>query len=277
MLELNVLIILIILMFLVSFLYSNLGLGGGMLYVPIMVLIAITMERLEIIPVSLFLSFMTQLPAAYTHYKKGFVKVKLGLLVGVATIPGIVFGVLLGVRVTDVLAYCMFSILMFITGTKMVYDLYKKKFNLEGSDKEYSMNRLGAVLLISVGTGMVAAFFGVGGGIIAVPVLLYILGLYPRRAIGTSALMIVVTSSIAFLCYTLLSLGSFDIAGITFRKVPPINFDLALILGGVVLIGAYLGSSWGLKSLKTKSIQIIFVIIIFIVGIQMLLKSLGYI
>jgi uncharacterized membrane protein YfcA len=220
---------------------------------------------------------MTQLPAAYTHYKKDFVKVKLGLLVGAATIPGIVIGVLLGVRTTDVLAYCLFSILMFVTGTKMVYDIYKKKFDSERPDQEYSMNRLSAVLLISVGTGLVAAFFGVGGGIIAVPVLIYILGLYPRRAMGTSALMIVVTSSVAFLCYNLLSLGNLDLAGFTFQKVPAINFDLALILGGVVFVGAYLGSSWGLKSLKTKSIQIIFVIIIFIVGIQLLLKSMGYI
>lgn len=267
-------------MFLVSFLYSNLGLGGGMLYVPIMVLIATSMGRLEIIPVSLFLAFMTQVPAAYAHYRKNFVDVKLGLILAPITLPGVVIGALLGLRATDVATYCLFAILMFFTGGKMFIDLYNKKFDKEDPGLEndtYSKSRLIIVCFISLGTGMVAAFFGVGGGIITVPVLLYILDLYPRRAIGTSAFIIIFTSIIGFICYGLLSLGYLTDTGLGFRSVPPIQFELAIILGIVVLVGAYFGSSWGLKSLKTKSIQIVFIAVIFFVGIQLMLRSLGYI
>jgi uncharacterized membrane protein YfcA len=275
MLPLEILIILIVLMFFVSFLYSNIGLGGGTLYVPIMVFFAASMDRLEIIPVSLFLSFMTQLPAAYTHYRKGLVKIKLGLILMLATMPGVVIGILIGISTTDALAYSAFSVLLFVAAIKMTYDIYKKKFdNPNNEDQSYTNSKLAGVFLISITTGIVSAFFGVGGGIITVPVLIYILGIYPRRAIGTSAFMIVFTSITGFICYSLLSNDVLDFSGIALRTVPNIQYDLAVILGIVVMIGAYLGSSWGLKELKTKNVQLIFVIVIFVVGVQLLLRAL---
>jgi uncharacterized membrane protein YfcA len=263
-------------MFFVSFLYSNLGLGGGMLYVPIMVFVATSMNRLEIIPVSLFLSLMTQLPAAYTHFKKELVNIKLGLILGAATIPGVVLGVLIGTITTDVYAYCLFSLLLFITGIRMLIDIHNKKFDKMTTDRDYSTTQFVGVCFISIGTGVVSAFFGVGGGIITVPVLIYLLGMYPRRAIGTSALMIVFTSMVGFICYSLLAFDAITLPGFAVRSVPDLQFDLAIILGLVVLIGAYLGSSWGLKSLKTKNVQTIFIIIVFIAGFQLLLRALGF-
>ena len=247
-----------------------------MLYMPIMVFIATTMGRLEIIPISLFLSFMTQLPAAYAHYKKDFVKVKLGILFALGTIPGVVLGVLIGLRSSDTLAYCLFALLMFVTGFKMVHDIIINKFNNKTKDREYNIFQIAAVFFISILTGIVSAFFGIGGGIVTVPVLIYILGLYPRRAIGTSSLMIVFTSITGFICYSLLSLDCCQLTGFFDCSVPALDYSLAMILGVVVFIGAYLGSSWGLRSLKTKNVQLIFIVIIFIVGVQMLLRALGY-
>jgi uncharacterized membrane protein YfcA len=277
MLPIEIIIILIILMFFVSFLYSNIGLGGGTLYVPIMVFVAISMDRLEIIPVSLFLSFMTQLPAAYKHYEAGFVDIKLGFLLMLATIPGVVIGVLIGIRTTDVFAYVSFSILLFVTAVKMTIDLSRNKFEHSKKDKEHAKNRLVLVFFISICSGIVSAFFGVGGGIITVPVLIYILDIYPRKAIGTSAFMIIFTSIVGFICYGLLSANLIEVSGIALRTIPNIPYELAVILGVVVFIGAYFGSSWGLKSLKTKSVQAIFVLVIIIVGIQLLLRALGFI
>jgi uncharacterized membrane protein YfcA len=89
--------------------------------------------------------------------------------------------------------------------------------------------------------------------------------------------MILFTSISGFLCYILLSTGSLEVLGTTFRDVPPINFDLAIIFGLTVLIGGYLGSHWGLKSLKTRNVQMIFIAIIIIVGFQLLLRVAGVI
>ena len=272
----EILIILILLMFWVSFLYSNLGLGGGMLYVPIMVFIATGLGRLEIIPVSLFLSFMTQLPACYAHYKKDLVKFKLGLTLALATAPGVVIGVLIGLRTTDTMTFCLFAILMFGAGIKMLNDVYKRKLDKNDDCEEYPTHKLIAAFVLSISTGIVSSFFGIGGGIITVPVLIYVLGLHTRRAIGTSALMILFTSSIGFFFYNLLAFDQLQLTGVSVRSVPPIQYELAIILGLVVLIGAYLGSSWGLKWLKTRNIQVIFIIIVFIIGIQLLLRALGY-
>jgi hypothetical protein len=263
-------------MFWVSFLYSNLGLGGGMLYVPILLFVATSMDRLEIIPVSLFLVLMTQLPAWYAHHKKGLVKWKLGLQLALATTPGVVIGLVIGIRTTDTMTFSLFSILMFATGIKMLNDVYKRKLDNIDDSEEYTKQKLIAAFVISIGTGIVSSFFGVGGGIITVPVLIYVLGLHTRRAIGTSAMMILFTSSIGFVCYNLLAYDQLQLTGVGVRSVPPIQYELAVILGLVVLIGAYLGSAWGLRSLKTRNIQVIFIIIVFVVGIQLLLRALGY-
>ncbi len=158
----------------------------------------------------------------------------------------------------------------------MMFDIYKKRFDGAAADKDCTNQQLVTVMFISIGTGIVSAFFGIGGGIVTVPVLIYILGIYTRRAIGTSALMIVITSMVGFICYSLLSFDLLTIPGIAMRSVPKIPYDLALILGVFTFVGAYFGSSWGLKSLKTKNVQVIFVIIIFIVGVQLLLRALGY-
>ena len=166
---------------------------------------------------------------------------------------------------------------MIITGFKMMYDVYKKKFDEELPDREIRTDRLVIAFFISIGTGMVSAFFGVGGGIITVPVLIYIIGLYPRRAIGTSAFMIIITSMAGFICYYLLSIGSIQFFGTALRTVPIIDYSMAIILGIVVMIGAYLGSSWGLAALKTKNVQIIFIIIVLFVGVQLMLRAAGYI
>ena len=278
MLPIEIIIILIILMFLASFLYSNLGLGGGTLYVPILVFIAVSMNRQEIIAVSLFLSFMTQLPAAITHFRNGLVRVRIGLLLAIATIPGVIIGIVIGLRSTDVMAYCLFSLLLFLTAIKMFYDIYKKRFDKVTKDRKHSSLQLAIVFMISIFTGIVSAFFGVGGGIVTVPVLIYILGVYPRRAIGTSALMIVVTSIMGFALYALISFNVLQLPCCNLVSAAELNipFDLALVLGIVVLVGAYLGSTWGLKVLRTRSIQLIFALVILIVGVQLLLRALGY-
>jgi len=159
----------------------------------------------------------------------------------------------------------------------MLYDVYKRKFDNITEDSPYSNTQLIAVFFISIGTGIVSAFFGVGGGIITVPVLIYLLGIYPRRAIGTSAFMILLTSTVGFVCYYLLSLDILTLPGVSLRSVPYIHFDTAIILGIIVFIGAYLGSSWGLRSLKTRNVQMIFIVIVFFVGVQLLLRVMGYI
>lgn len=59
------------------------------------------------------------------------------------------------------------------------------------------------LLAIGVAAGVFSAFFGVGGGIIIVPLLIYGFGLAPRIATGTSLAALVFTAAAGTVAYGL--------------------------------------------------------------------------
>ncbi len=73
------LIILSIIFFIVSFIFSMLGLGGGILYVPILLFAGYTMEQAP--GISLILIIATSSAAFFTFWKNKKVDWKLALLI----------------------------------------------------------------------------------------------------------------------------------------------------------------------------------------------------
>ncbi|MEK6851806.1 MAG: TSUP family transporter, partial [Candidatus Thermoplasmatota archaeon] len=65
-----------ILVFLVSFTFANVGLGGGGLYVPILLLLYVDNDDL-VVPISLSLAAATAISSTLNHWRKGFVDVRI--------------------------------------------------------------------------------------------------------------------------------------------------------------------------------------------------------
>ncbi len=91
------------------------------------------------------------------------------------------------------------------------------------------------VLLLGIGilTGMVAGMFGIGGAIIMVPALVFIMGFGQHMAQGTS--LAVMLPPIGF------------IAAWNYWKAGQVNIKFALILAAAFLIGSYFGSKLALN------------------------------
>ena len=87
-----------------------------------------------------------------------------------------------------------------------------------------------AIILIIIGvtSGILSGTFGVGGGILIVPALIYFLGLTQREAQGTS------------LAILLLPVGIFAVYN--YHKAGLINYWYALVILITFVIGAYFGS-----------------------------------
>ncbi len=79
----------------------------------------------------------------------------------------------------------------------------------------------------ALGTGFISGLFGVGGGFLIVPILLYLTDISVRQAVATSLLVIAVISSVGF--------GSFFVFGST------VDLLTLLWLAGGGLIGMMLG------------------------------------
>lgn len=110
-------------------------------------------------------------------------------------------------------------------------------------------------LIIGLTVGFINGFFGGGGGMIVVPLLIFALGLRDKTAHATALLIILplcMVSSIVYICNGVVDWGQ------------------TLFVGIGACIGGLIGASL-LKKLSNKAIRIIFSIIMLIAGIKMII------
>jgi len=234
----------------VAFFYSNLGLGGGQLYVPIMVLLFYpVLDMKEIVPISLSFAFVTMLSSTYSHGRKKLVDYRLGAYLAAGGIVGVVAGVLFTVNTDEDLVKSAFAAMLVIVATKMIYDIYAKKTDNAFSPIHHGSKRLWAGFGVSIITGFLIGSFGIGGGVVSVPLIIYVFRFEPRKAIGTSALMGAILTPAAFVAYVLDE---------SMNGGALIHYDLVAALAPIVLVFAFIGSRWGLEKLKTRTVKTIF-------------------
>ena len=114
--------------------------------------------------------------------------------------------------------------------------------------KKYKMDINTIILLIIIGfaTGILGGMVGVGGGIILVPALVFILGFSQLDAQGTSLALIMFPVGI--------------LAVIQYYKEGHVDFKIVLLLAMGFLIGSFLGSKLSL-SLPQQTVKKIFAIL----------------
>lgn len=246
----------------VAFFYSNLGLGGGQLYVPIMDFFFLSLMMRDIVPLSLCFAFVTMLSAAYTHSRKGLVHFKLGGLLALGGLVGVGAGVLFTTTASEWLVKLGFASLLVIVATKMIYDLHKARKDYVGCPATWTLRCRLAGVGVSVLTGFLIGSFGVGGGVVSVPLIIYVFRFEPRYAIGTSALMGAILTPAAFLVYA-------------FTEGVSIQYDLVLALTPIVFVMGLVGSTWGLKSLRTRVVKMIFTGGVYLAACEMIYSLLA--
>ncbi|MFQ6060452.1 MAG: sulfite exporter TauE/SafE family protein [Thermoplasmata archaeon] len=253
-----ILILLVLLVFGVAFLYSNLGLGGGLLYVPI--LLSLVLFEDVAVPISLTLAAATGISATVNHYRKGLVDLKLaGLLIGGALI-GSVIGAIFNLSTSKTVFLAFFVSVIIAVGIKMLHDwITNTRSEDEDDDSRMTSTRKALSANGTLASGFLAGSLGIGGGLVNVPLMVYVLGRKTRKAIGTSSMIIVATSIFGFSSYLLLGTSR------------PIDFGLIAILWPFVFLGAFVGSRWGLKRLKTRLVALIFILVLFIAAAKMII------
>tara|TARA_B100000035_G_scaffold196821_1_gene168179 strand:+ start:539 stop:1324 length:786 start_codon:yes stop_codon:yes gene_type:complete len=118
------------------------------------------------------------------------------------------------------------------------------------------------MVLTAIPVGFVAGLFGIGGGLITVPFLYYIFSLLDinpqyvmHLAVGTSFAIIIPTSTVSI---------------ITHHKYNAVDFQVVKNYGICVILGVVIGTIFA-ASLKTKSLILLFSIVIMFLGIYLIL------
>ncbi|MCG8575847.1 MAG: sulfite exporter TauE/SafE family protein [Flavobacteriales bacterium] len=110
------------------------------------------------------------------------------------------------------------------------------------------------LVLIGLLAGIASGFVGVGGGIIIVPSLVYLLGLSQHSAQGTSLLLMLPPIGI--------------LAVMNYYKTGQLNINYAIIIAIAFVIGGYFGSKIALR-LSPSLVKLIFGILMLYVAIKM--------
>jgi len=113
------------------------------------------------------------------------------------------------------------------------------------------------IILVAIGLfgGMMSGFIGIGGGVVIVPALIYILGFPQHMAQGTSLfLMLPPIGILAFMNY---------------YKAGHVNLTYGIIIAVAFVLGGYFGSKLSLK-LSPAIVKSIFGLVMAYVAIRMI-------
>jgi uncharacterized membrane protein YfcA len=188
------------LVFVFSGLLAMAGLGAAFLFVPLFYYLGVPLA--EATPTALLLNVVSLLFAAITYWRAKLINWRVGLPVLVTAVILSPLGALLTPRVNKSVLLWMFAGFLVFAGIMMLF--------FQARRREKEMGRAveaGAGVGVGGVAGFLGGLLGVGGGNFIVPVLNW-LGLDPKVAAGTTALVVVFSSLSGFLGHA--TLGGLD-------------------------------------------------------------------
>ena len=272
---------------------SLLGLGGGVLIVPLLTL-AFGLDLREAVGVSLVCVIVTSGASASVYLERKVANLRLGMLLELFTATGAVAGGAVAFLLDERLIAGLFALLLANVAVTMlgrargdtsetpavdalespdevapatandgaVPDLAASSMataigRLSGPGYHVRNLRIGAVG--SLFAGVVSALLGIGGGIVKVPVMHLAMGVPLRVATATSNLMIGITASTSAIVY--LIRGGID-----------------PYVAGPTVVGVFLGATLGSRTahrVDLRLLRLLFVAVLLYTAFEMARRALG--
>jgi uncharacterized membrane protein YfcA len=276
---------------------SLLGLGGGILIVPLLTL-GFGLDLRAAVGVSLVCVIMTSSAAAGVYLERHVANLRLGMSLELFTAIGALVGGsiafllderLLSVLFAALLGYVAFSMIRRPAGEadvdgdpEGVDKLAERSGAVAGSGHPavpgqppsppidartaflasvagpgYEVRNLGLGIVGATGAGVTSALLGIGGGTIKVPLMHLAMGVPLRVATATSNLMIGITAAASAVIYLLRG------------EVDP-------YVAGPTAIGVFLGATLGSRvahRIPLRYLRLLFVVVMVYTAIQMLLRA----
>lgn len=252
-----------------GFVAGLLGIGGGVILVPLFLWLfplAGFPEQLIVhtaFGTSLAIIIPTSFSSTLGHRKRGNVDWH---MVGFLAIGG-TLGALLG---STAAAYIPGQQLKLVFGLVQIIIAFKLLFfhpylPPERDDKPPRMH----LFWVGLAGGLFSAFFGIGGGVIAVPLMLIVLQLPIHLAVGNSSALIVVSSLAGTIGYVLHGLQQPETAPLSLGYV---NVLVATVVAPVSMGFARLGVKLATRTSQKHLIKV-FAVLLFFIGLRILFSG----
>jgi uncharacterized membrane protein YfcA len=262
---------------------SLLGLGGGILIIPILVLV-LKVPMHHAVATSLLCVIATSSAAASRNVRRGIANVRLGMTLEVATVLGALIGSTVAGQLSEKTLMITFACALFAMSPAMakgiedegaeesdgdaVPDTRPRFFRaFDGayfdaaseSDVEYRVRRFPLAVGVSSFAGVLSGLLGIGGGVVKVPILTMFCDVPMKAAAATSNFMIGVTACASAFAYY----GRGEISPV---------ITAASVIG--VFAGSRIGSVAAAR-IHGNSLRRAFAFVMILIAVQLIAKANG--
>lgn len=251
--SISIFVFLVSAIFCISLVLTMVGLGGGLIFSPLFILLGF--GKSEAASTSLFLNLIAAASAAFTYSRKKMVDFSLSLPLIISSSLTAPMGSYLNMKIHLKPFLIIMAIILALAGVRM---LMSPKGDLSGGEVGHYKKILNGIG-IGVCIGLMAGFLGIGGGVFVVPFLIYVLKIPTKIAAASSTFIVCFSSLTGFLGYV---------------SIKQIDWFFILPAAIVSFAGGQAGAHIMSTRLKGKSIRIIFSIILFILCIKLLDRAL---
>ena len=235
---------------------SLLGLGGGILIVPLLTL-GFGLELREAVGVSLVSVIMTSSAAAGVYLERRIADLRLGMRLELFTAIGALIGGSIAFLIDERWLSILFAGLLVYVAVSMLRARAPDGSDGRPEDRSYEVRNVPLGVVGATGAGVVSALLGIGGGLVKVPLMHLLMGVPLRVATATSNLMVGITAAAGAVIY--LARGEID-----------------PYVAGPTAIGVFLGASVGSRVAHRIDLRILrwlFVVVLSYTAVQMLLRA----
>jgi uncharacterized membrane protein YfcA len=254
---------------------SLVGLGGGFIMIPVLVLLGVPVKYA--IAASMVTIIATSSGSAASFVKNSIANIKAGMFLEMFTIVGAIIGATITSAIAEKVLYFVFAGILLTSflalrrarapaeGAAVVQDKLAKSLELEGSYFDENLGRevsykMTKPLLGGVGmfvAGIAAGMLGIGAGAFKVSVHELILKMPPKVSTTTSNFIIGVTA--------LAGASVYFVSGL-----------LYLDLAAPMLVGSTVGALVGgrtLNKLGSGTLRLLFLVVVVLVMVEMVYKG----
>jgi uncharacterized membrane protein YfcA len=264
---------------------SLLGLGGGLLIVPLLTF-GFGLPLREAVGVSLVCVIVTSSAAASVYLERRQANLRLGMVLELFTAIGAIAGGLVAFLIDERVLAGLFAVLLVYVAVSMLASRsatagdtplaaasdatapvaarksdtgFSNAMHAAVGASEQPIRRYPAGVAGSIVAGVASALLGIGGGTVKVPVMHLVMGVPLRVATATSNLMIGITASASAVVYLLR--GGIDV-----------NAAGPTAVG--VFVGATLGSRLG-RRVNVRLLRLLFVAVLLFTAFEMARRAAG--
>ncbi len=234
-----------------AFIFSMLGLGGAMLYIPVFHWFGYNFKTVAI-PTGLLLNGLTALSAAVYYLRAKMVDITGSIPLVVTSFIGAPIGAYFTKLVPTRTLILLFAISMVFAGGRMLMTSGNpEKDTMMAPGKRYTLMAIGGFFI-----GFIAGLLGVGGGFLFVPMMIA-MGYPTKKAAATSAFVVIFSSFSGFAGHV--AEGHF-------------NWPLMIATSIAVIIAAQIGGKVMKEKMKPRWIKQLFGLVLLGVAVKLLLK-----